>query len=62
MIYFLWYIYGILYFMSELANQNKVFGHVHELWNPVKAPQTEFIIKKPDSKRHKQTTVYYHIS
>ena len=48
--------------MSELANQGKVFGHVHELWNPVKVPETEFIIKKPDDKRHKQTTVYYHIS
>ena len=48
--------------MRELANQRKVFGHVHELCNPVKDPQTVFIIKKPDNKRHKQTTVYYHIS
>ena len=48
--------------MSELANQRKVFGHVHELSNLVKVPQTELIIKKTDNKRHKQTTVYYHIS
>ena len=37
--------------MNELANQRKVFGHVHEFWNPVKVAQTEFIIKKPDNKR-----------
>ena len=48
--------------MRELANQRKVFGHVQEFGNPLKVPQTEFIIKKPDNKRHKQTTVYYHIS